>query len=46
MLNKKIQDSATKCLKEFHWPPVKFRVIYKLLIIVYNSLKKEVPTYL
>ena len=45
-LNKRNPDSATGCLKELHWLPVKFRCIYRLLTIVYNSLKKEGPTYL
>ena len=31
---------------ELHWLPVKFKCIFKLLIIVYNSLKKEGPSYL
>ena len=46
VLNKRKQDSATECLKELHQLPAKFRCIYKLLTIVYNSLKKEGPTYL
>ena len=31
VLNKKNQDSATECLMKFHWLPLKFRCIYKLL---------------
>ena len=40
------QVSATECIKDLHWLPVIFRCTYKLLTIVYNSLKREGSTYL
>ena len=46
LYNRRKQESATKCLNELHWLPVKFKSIYKLLTTVYTSLKKEGPTYL
>ena len=46
VLNKRKQDSATECLKELHCLPLKFRCIFKLLMTVYNSLKKKGSIYL
>ena len=46
VINKRKQDWVTECLKELHWIPVRSRCIYKLLTILYNSLRKEGPTHL
>ena len=46
VLNKSKYDSATQALKELHWLPIKFRIIYKILTLVYKSLKGGVPKYL
>ena len=36
VLNKSKYDSATQALKELHWLPIKFRIIHKLLTLVYK----------
>ena len=46
VLNKSKYDSATQALKELHWLPIKFRIIYKILTLVYKSLKGSAPKYL
>ena len=46
MLNKTKYDSPTEALKELHWLPIRFRVIHKLLTLVYKSLKGNAPKYL
>ena len=46
VLNKTKYDSATEALKELHWLPIRFRVIHKLLILVYKSLKGNAQKYL
>ena len=46
VLNKSKYDSATQALKELHWLPIKFRIIHKLLTLVYKSLKGNTPKYL
>ena len=45
IINKSKYDSATQALKELHWLPVKFRIIHKLLTLVYKSLKGSAPKY-
>ena len=34
------------CLKELHWLPIKYRVLHKLLTLVYRCLIGEAPQYL
>ena len=46
VLNKSKYDSAMQALKELHWLPIKFRIIHKLLTLVYKSLKGNAPKYL
>ena len=46
ILNKMKYDSATETLKELHWLPVRFRVIYETLTLVYKSLKGNALKYL
>ena len=46
VLNKSKYDSATQALKELHWLPIKFRIINKLLTLVYKSLKGSALKYL
>ena len=45
-IKKSKYDSATQALKELHWLPIKFRIIHKLLTLVYKSLKGSAPKYL
>ena len=37
---------VTPLLKELHWLPVKFRCMYKVLILTYKTLSGEAPEYL
>ena len=46
ILNQTKYDSATKIRKELHRLPVRFRIIYKTLTLVYKSLKGNAPKYL
>ena len=46
ILNKKARDSATECLKELHWLPIQQRIDFKILVLVFKSLNKQVPKYL
>ena len=38
--------SAIDMLCELHWPPVRKRVYYKLLLLTYNTLNGSAPEYL
>ena len=46
VLNQTKYDSATKAHKELHLLPVRFRVIHKILTVVYKSLKGNALKYL
>ena len=39
-------DSSTQALKELHWLPVKLRVLYKILTVVFRCLEGNAPDYL
>jgi len=39
-------DHITESLMELHWLPIKFRIIYKLCLLVYRSLNRLAPPYL
>ena len=45
-LNKHQSYSATKCLKQLHWLPIKLRIEYKVLTIVFKCKHRMAPTYL
>ena len=36
----------TDCLRTPHWYPIKYRVEYKILCMVYKCLSREAPDYL
>ena len=36
----------TPVLKELHWLPVGYRIVYKLLLIVFKSLNNLAPEYI
>ena len=46
VLNKSKYNSAAQALTELHWLPIKFRIIHKILTLVYKSLKGSAPKYL
>ena len=46
VLNKSKYDNATQAFKELHWLPIKFRIIHKILTLVYKSLKGSAPKHL
>ena len=40
------RSSITRYLKELHWLPIKERITFKVLLIVYKSLNDLSPNYL
>ena len=46
VLNKGKYDSATSCLATLHWLPIKYRIEYKIITLVYRSLHNMAPPYL
>ena len=46
VLNKHQSYSATECLKQLLWLPIKLRIEYKVLTIVFKSKYGMVPKYL
>ena len=46
ILNKHQSYSATECLKQLHWLPIKSRIIYKVLTIVFKCRHGMAPKYL
>ena len=46
VLNKGKYDSATSCLEELHWLPIKYRIEYKIITLVHRSLHNATPPYL
>ena len=44
--NKGKYDSATDCLRELHWLPVRARIEYKILTLVFKSINNLAPVYL
>ena len=43
VLNLKPWDHITNALIELHWLPIRFRIIYKLCLLVYKSLSNIAP---
>ena len=39
-------DHFTPILRELHWLPVKYRIMYKILLLVYKCLHDSAPIYL
>ena len=46
VLNLKRMDSSTEALKTLHWLPIKFRIQFKILLLVYKCLNSQAPSYL
>ena len=40
------RDDAHTCLRELHWLPIKYKCIFKLLTVVFNTLQGNAPQYL
>ena len=43
---KKKYDHVTPLLKELHWLPIKQRISFKVLLLVYKALHNSAPSYL
>ena len=39
-------DHITPVLESLHWLPVKFRIVFKVLLLVYKALNGMAPPYL
>ena len=46
ILNRSKTDSATKARYELHWLPIKARIKYKILLLVFKCLHNMAPKYL
>ena len=46
ILNKTKRESATECLKELHWLPIRLRIEYKIACLVFKCHIGTAPTYL
>ena len=46
LLNLKRMDSSTEALKTLHWLPIKFRIQFKILLLIYKCLNGQAPSYL
>ena len=46
ILGKTNQDSITECLRELHWLPIRARIDFKILVLVYKCLWGNAPKYL
>ena len=44
--NSKKYDSAKKALKDLHWLPIRQRIIYKILTLIFKCLSGDAPLYL
>ena len=46
VLRKKKKDSATACLRELHWLPVKYRIQHKILTLTHKCYHNIGPAYI
>ena len=46
ILKRNYQDSATDCLKSLHWLPIKARIDFKVLLLIFKCFNKTAPNYL
>ena len=46
VLNKGKYDSATSCLEQPHWLPIRYRIEYKIITLVHRCLHQTAPPYL
>ena len=45
ILEKSKYDSTSDCLRELHWIPVKTRIDFKILTLVYKCVHGQAPNY-
>jgi hypothetical protein len=46
VLSKKGDFSATKALKSLHWLPIRQRISFKILLLVFKTIHNQAPIYL
>ena len=39
-------DSSTEALKELHWLPIKWRIVFKVLCLAFKCVNNQAPEYL
>ena len=39
-------DHITPVLKQLHWLPVRYRIVFKILLLVYKALNETAPSYI
>ena len=39
-------DHITPVLKQLHWLPVRYRIVFKILLLVYKALNGTAPSYI
>jgi len=42
----KIKDRISPVLEELHWFPVKYRIVFKILLFIYKAINSLAPTYI
>ena len=43
---KRKSHSATELLKQLHWLPIRYRIQYKILVLVFKSMNEQSPKYI
>jgi len=46
ILSARINDHITPLLKELHWLPVEYRIVFKILLLTFKALNNLSPTYI
>ena len=46
ILMRKRSDSSTEALKELHWLPIKWRIVFKVLCLAFKCVNNQAPEYL
>ena len=39
-------DHISPVLKQLHWPPLRYRIVFKILLLVYKALNGTAPSYI
>ena len=45
-LRKGRYDSLSECMKQLHWLPIKYRIVFKILVLTCKCLNGDAPQYL
>ena len=45
VLQDKQESSTTRCLQKLHWLPIKQRIKFKILTLVYKCINNQAPSY-